>query len=678
MKDSRYQMNSQTKRGSVVPRSRWWRQCVVAGTTVVMVAVGGSAALAQPASTTPTPSPAPVTTTAPATSDVVPAPALTEDTADPCAVPTTATVTTTTAPPVTTTTTAPAPPCDPATTPVAPEPVGPETAAASESAPAPEQPPVAPAQDTVAPAAETVAPLPAELMPTAPAADQPVAPDDPELSSKTAEPDLDWRPTENPKSTIVPGQMRSDREEVPAPFTKEDADKAEMLEAQQRSTSGTSRMSLLATCQTYWPSPYSVCGDIRDKYNSLGGPASFLSFPTSGNIVNPGNTGERVTFLNGPIYWSAATGAHPVVNSFLNRWGIHGYEAATGMLGYPTTDEIVHADGVGRRQEFQRGAIYVAFQNAIGSAIRNGLIRDRWNAVGAHEPGSLLGYPIQDPVDLPDGQGRMSRFERGVIYWHPTTGAWDVSGAILDKWAQSGYEAGQQKYPTGQPYSTDGDVTLQQNFQAGSITVPGPKAQELALWNPGATADDIVQEAQRLATELSLTITDVVNMGLTEIAGAAEGLGDPDPGVDTIMPTPRGPGDIFYSKAATARVSHGHNGIFATMTHSVEANNNNGVYIIDNTTGGGRIMKSPEMFWVDTSSSMRQSAIDFALSKIGLGYNAQFWSNKVVDAVAYNCSALVWAAFYGPSNGAVDLDADGGLGVWPLDIKHSPLAIPYP
>ncbi len=80
--------------------------------------------------------------------------------------------------------------------------------------------------------------------------------------------------------------MRSDREEIPAPFTKEDADKAEMMEAQERST--LSRMSIAAvTCQTYWPSPFQVCGAIRDKYNSLGGPASFLTYPSSGNITNP-------------------------------------------------------------------------------------------------------------------------------------------------------------------------------------------------------------------------------------------------------------------------------------------------------------------------------------------------------------------------------------------------------
>jgi len=260
--------------------------------------------------------------------------------------------------------------------------------------------------------------------------------------------------------------MRSDREEIPEPFTKADADKAETMEARL----STARVT--AGCQVYWPSPFEVCGAIRDKYNSLGGPGSFLSFPTTAELTNPGNTGKRTQFLNGPIYWSAAGGAHPVVNSFLNRWGVHGYEA--GWLGYPTTDEIVHADGVGRRQEFQNGAIYVAFQNAVGSAIKNGPIRDKWNTVGAETAGSLLGYLTGDEIPLPDGQGRMARFERGVIYWHPTLGAQPVVGSILTRWAAMGYEASQLGYPTsGEVVNPDG-VGRRQAFQNGAIYWKAP------------------------------------------------------------------------------------------------------------------------------------------------------------------------------------------------------------
>jgi hypothetical protein len=319
--------------------------------------------------------------------------------------------------------------------------------------------------------AEPISPVPAPppapvladppALPAAPAPDQPLEPENDELSSKTAEPDPDWAPTKDPKATVVPGQMRSDQEEIPAPFTKADADKAETMEARQRMA------RVAAGCQVYWPSPYEVCGAIKDKYNSLGGPGSFLSFPNSAELTNPGGTGARTQFLNGPIYWSGATGAHPVVNSFLNRWGVHGYEG--GWLKYPTTDEIVLPDG-GRRQEFQGGAIYVAFQNAVGSAIRNGPLRDKYNAVGGLAPGgTLLGYPIQDQVGLPDGQGQMDRFQNGVIYWHPTTGAWPVTGDILNVWSSENYEQGDYGYPVADQIVTG--TYVNQSFQGSTIGV---------------------------------------------------------------------------------------------------------------------------------------------------------------------------------------------------------------
>ncbi|WP_254900760.1 hypothetical protein [Rhodococcus sp. 1168] len=334
------------------------------------------------------------------------------------------------------------------------------------------------------------APLPAE-----PSAVEPVEPEDDDLSSKTAEPDPDWAPTEDPSATVVPGEMRSDREGIPAPFTKEDADKAETMEARQRMSRAA------AGCQTYWPSPYEVCGVIRDKYNSLGGPASFLSFPNSPEYTNPDGYGKRTQFLNGPIYWSAATGAHPVVNSFLNRWQLNGYEA--GRLKYPTTDEIVLPDG-GRRQEFQQGVIYVAFQNAVGSALINGPLRDKYNSVGGLTPGtSFLGYLIQDQIaPLPDGQGQMARFQNGVIYYHPTYGAHPVSGTILNSWALGGYESGTWGYPGSDEYNENGEPA--QVFQNHVVNVEtqyasdpaDPNGQPLARQSDGratVTSDGQVQ-----------------------------------------------------------------------------------------------------------------------------------------------------------------------------------------
>lgn len=145
-----------------------------------------------------------------------------------------------------------------------------------------------------------------------------------------------------------------------------------------------------AGCQVYWPAPYEVCGVIKDKYNQMGGPNSFLLFPKSNELTNPGNTGKRSEFLGGNIYWSATTGAHPVAHDFLTKWGQLGYES--GSLRYPTTDEIVLSDNTSRRQEFQGGSIYFSF--ATGAHAIYGLIRDRWISLGAET--SYLGFPITD------------------------------------------------------------------------------------------------------------------------------------------------------------------------------------------------------------------------------------------------------------------------------------------
>ncbi|MGX1599061.1 LGFP repeat-containing protein [Dietzia maris] len=254
--------------------------------------------------------------------------------------------------------------------------------------------------------------------------------------------------------------MRSDREEIPEGFTKADADKAETMEAALAAQPA--RVSLLAApgCQVYWPAPYEVCGAIRDKYNALGGPNSFLLFPKTNEISNPDGIGKRTEFQNGPIYWSPQGGAHPVVNHFLAAWARHQYE--NGYIGYPTTDEILNPDGIGRRQHFTGSTIYWRLNEAYSVG---GAIAEKWHTLGAER--GLLGYPISDERKLPDGVGRMNRFERGVIYWHPTTGAHQILGSVLDQWSTAGFELSRYGYPVEDP---EGDaVAASQQFQHGRI-----------------------------------------------------------------------------------------------------------------------------------------------------------------------------------------------------------------
>ena len=158
---------------------------------------------------------------------------------------------------------------------------------------------------------------------------------------QTPQLEQEWKATDDPNREVVPGEMRSDREEIPAGFTKADADKAETMEAALTGSDGAMRALVAPGCQVYWPAPYEVCGAIRDKYNALGGPNSFLLFPKTNEITNPDGIGKRTEFQNGPIYWSPQGGAHPVVNHFLAAWARSGYENG---IGYPTTDEIVNPE----------------------------------------------------------------------------------------------------------------------------------------------------------------------------------------------------------------------------------------------------------------------------------------------------------------------------------------------
>lgn len=95
----------------------------------------------------------------------------------------------------------------------------------------------------------------------------------------------------------------------------------------------------------------------------------------------------------------------------------------------------------------------------------HGAIRDRYVQLGG--PEGWLGFPKTDETGTPDGKGRFNNFEHGSIYWHPATAAFEVHGAIRDKWAALGYETSPLGYPKSDemPF-TDGRISL---FERGAI-----------------------------------------------------------------------------------------------------------------------------------------------------------------------------------------------------------------
>jgi len=194
-----------------------------------------------------------------------------------------------------------------------------------------------------------------------------------------------------------------------------------------------------------------VCGEIRDRYNALGGPNGPLGFPTTGEGVTGDGVGRFNHFQGGTIIWGPSTGAHDVRGAIRDRWAQLGWERSG--LGYPTTGEGVTGDGVGRFNHFQGGTII--WGPATGAWDIRGAIRDRWGQLGSERSG--LGYPTTGDSRTGDGAGWFNHFQGGTIIWGPSTGAQDVQGAIRDRWAQLGWESGLLGYPTsGQLTAADG------------------------------------------------------------------------------------------------------------------------------------------------------------------------------------------------------------------------------
>lgn len=79
-------------------------------------------------------------------------------------------------------------------------------------------------------------------------------------------------------------------------------------------------------------------------------------------------------------------------------------------------------------------------------------------------------------IVLPDGEGRMVRCERGVIYWHPKVRATApvgdravaVPGDVMDVWQRVKYETGPLGYPVQRHY-TDPNTGTIQAFSGGAV-----------------------------------------------------------------------------------------------------------------------------------------------------------------------------------------------------------------
>ncbi|WP_369051918.1 LGFP repeat-containing protein [Kineococcus terrestris] len=225
---------------------------------------------------------------------------------------------------------------------------------------------------------------------------------------------------------------------------------------------------------------HAVAGAVRETWARLGWEAE-LGFPTTDELPVPGDRGRFQHFQRGSVYWSPETGAHAVRGAVRDAWARSGWEA--GPLGFPVTSERETPDRRGRYNHFA-GSASIYWTPSTGAQVVRGAVRDTWAALG-WEAGPL-GYPVTSEQETPDRRGRFSHFERGSVYWSPSTSAHAVLGAVRDRWRRSGWEAGPLGYPTTDEAAVPGTDGRSSNFEGGSV-----------YWSPATGAQVVVDPVRR-------------------------------------------------------------------------------------------------------------------------------------------------------------------------------------
>ncbi|GAB3174664.1 hypothetical protein GCM10027059_47220 [Myceligenerans halotolerans] len=210
--------------------------------------------------------------------------------------------------------------------------------------------------------------------------------------------------------------------------------------------------------------------------------------------------------------------------------------------------------------------------------------------------------------------------------------------------------------------------------------------RRLVELTPGATQSQVVAAVKDVARTEGVTFDAAVDQALAETeratsepstvaGGGLRAAASSDPGGgDVLLGSAQRRGDVFWSPSSTAGVEHGHDGIYYTTSSIVEA---------PGTGELSRLVSAAQRYVpegslkqaVSATTAQRESAADYAHdAMLGREYNVIFWANKSYDG-AVNCSQLVWATYHATSG--IDLDGNGGWGVYPNDIRDSSLTSTY-
>ena len=175
--------------------------------------------------------------------------------------------------------------------------------------------------------------------------------------------------------------------------------------------------------------------------------------------------GRKNTFNRGAIYWSAATGAVPVLDRIFIAYE---RDQAVDLIGFPFKEPIAITGGL--EQEFQLGRMYHR-SNASTAHEVHGVILNRYLQLGGPQ---TFGFPVSNEEKLyKEGNliGRVSEFESCTIYWSEKTGAHEIHGDIRRRYLNLKGPSGELGFPTSSELDIPGEAGLGRfnTFENGSI-----------------------------------------------------------------------------------------------------------------------------------------------------------------------------------------------------------------
>ncbi|AND38337.1 MULTISPECIES: YiiX/YebB-like N1pC/P60 family cysteine hydrolase [Cytobacillus] len=206
--------------------------------------------------------------------------------------------------------------------------------------------------------------------------------------------------------------------------------------------------------------------------------------------------------------------------------------------------------------------------------------------------------------------------------------------------------------------------------------------KEIVKLQPGTTEKEILESVTEYAKSQKLSKDEVIKMVHSELIRdkeegdkvAKENGNDKEnivifggsAGSYTLPMSSKG--NIYYTDSYTAYYNHGHVGMYSTSDKIVEAVPGDGVRQIK--YNGRNVEKNSIIQKVNVTSTQKSNAADWAVSQVGDSYSFNFATNRLTGHDGdKNCSKLLWSAFTLKAN--IDIDNNGGLGVYPRDITAS-------